>query len=92
MSSMSTAPESGNHVAGLASQLQKLCSPGSSPAAFTSPLSLYVALAMALRGAGAYPLTNKPHPTVFGQDSVYLHMHVPCKQLPSQLIFFFHQL
>jgi hypothetical protein len=49
----STSAATGTRVAGVAWQLQKLGPPGKAEAgAFTSPFSLYIALALALRGAG----------------------------------------
>lgn len=51
MSATSAAMDT--RVAGLAWQMQKLGAPGKSEAgAFTSPFSLYIALALALKGAG----------------------------------------
>lgn len=50
----STSAATGTRVAGVAWQLQKLGPPGKAEAgAFTSPFSLYIALALALRGAGS---------------------------------------
>lgn len=90
MSATETATANGTHVAGLAWQMQKLGSPGKSAAgAFTSPFSLYIALAMALRGAGAliFLIMSQGHvvSTARMQGGFVSAIMCPCTQLPRHL-------